>query len=503
MGLSESPIRPLAAQGLLDAPQGSLSHRLWQSVARDGLAATFGKGLRRLTSPWLEVGSLVLFARDLEEPTPAVSGEGWRVREAGASDLDAVRLGSDPARPLEVLRERFRRGHHCFVAEGADGSVGHTRWVTSEPPPVPEVGRQLLLGPADVYFYDGFTRSDARRRGLDGITRCAIFEAMRERGYRRAVSYVRGDNPRGLRAAGRWQTEIGRVRYLRLGRRRSWLLGRGTIGALAFSPPHTGDDELEGARRSRHWRAWFEGWLGEPLERRSTGFSALPEEYFSAVADFVAATLGLSAGSDRVLDVGCASAGVTRLLAGRCHELTGMDFVPGLLVDARRRAARSATGEPARFVNGDARLLPFASGRLDKVCCVGVVHTLPTAEDGFRVVRELIRVCAPGGRILVGALPDRERRWRARAECWRRGTARERLRVVGALLLPRPLKRLLRRWAGLPPEPRLVGLEYDLAAWKERIEALGAECEILPFPQDFWSRDFRSTRSNLLISKPG
>ncbi len=125
--------------------------------------------------------------------------------KAGApgAELEAVREGSDPARSEEALRERFRRGHLCFVAVADDGSVDHVRRAATDPALVPEAGRHLRLPPGDVYFYDGFTRPGARRRALDGLVRTAIFRAMRERGFRRAVSHVRLDN-RCWRGATRW-----------------------------------------------------------------------------------------------------------------------------------------------------------------------------------------------------------------------------------------------------------------------------------------------------------
>ncbi|MBI4611434.1 MAG: hypothetical protein HY726_20780 [Candidatus Rokubacteria bacterium] len=45
-------------------------------------------------------------------------------------------------------------------------------------------------------------------------------------------------------------------------------------------------------------------------------------------------------------------------------------------------------------------------------------------------------------------------------------------------------------------------IEYDLLALKRALEARGLECDLLNFPDDYWSRDFRITRSNLLIRIP-
>lgn len=493
-----------------------LAGRVRESVERDGLRRTARRALRRLASPVVGTGSLVFFVRELEggmedlAPPSGSSAErhGYRVREALPAELDAVREGSDPGRSVETLRERFRRGHLCFVAVDSEGTVGHVRWVTTEPPHVPELRRSLLLAPGDAYFYDGYTRPEARRRGLDGLVRTAIFRALRERGYRRAVSYVRSDNPAGLRAAARWQRPVGRVRWLRAGPPRGgvrpWLFGAGGVAPLSFSREAAdGGDEEALAERVRGWQEWFRGWLEQPLDRRSTGFSALPDEYFEATAAFVADTLGLDPQGDSVLDVGCSSAGVGRRVARRCRRFTGVDATPGLLRDAVRSG--NGGGAPGRFLASDGRRLPFPDGAFSAVYCTGVIHTLPSREDGLRVVRELVRVCRPGGRVLVGALPDRGRRWSARAEAWRRGSWGERLRLAAAVLLPGPVKTLLRRLTGRPRTHHLVALEYDLRRLERHLHDHDPtlRCRTLPFPPDFWSRDFRTTRSNLVIDLPG
>ncbi|HUP25824.1 MAG TPA: class I SAM-dependent methyltransferase [Thermoanaerobaculia bacterium] len=457
-----------------------------------------------MAAPLLEVGTLALFARELDGDLPDTPcPDGYRVREASAAELDAVLAGSDPERSAEALRERFRRGDACFVVQAPSGRIVHTRWLTADPPYVPELRRTLLLDKGDAYFYDGFTHADARRLGLDGVVRCAIFRAARTQGFSRVVSYVRADNLAGLRAARRWQRPAGSIRHVRPLRGGPWLFGTASIAPLEVSlEPNLDCDEGERAARSLGWRRWFEGWQAQPQENRSTGFSALPDEYFTATAEFVADCLELAPAFDSVLDVGCASAGVTGRVAASSRELTGVDAMPGLLRDAVRAGIRAAAGGPARFVAADARRLPLPSQAFDKVYCLGMIHTLPSRQDGIRVLLELVRVCRPGGKILVGSVPDHARRWRARAEAWRRGGMRERFSLLASLLLPGPLKSVARRLAGHEQSRGLVYLEYDFDALRRRLESLGLECRVVEFPGNFWSRDFRLTRSNLVVTLP-
>ena len=98
----------------------------------------------------------------------------------------------------------------------------------------------------------------------------------------------------------------------------------------------------------------------------------------------------------RVLDVAAGSGNAT-LAAARCGaEVTGLDYVPGLLERGRLRAA--AEGLAVAYVEGDAEALPYPDASFDAVLsCVGVMF----APDQERVAAELARVCRPGGTIAL------------------------------------------------------------------------------------------------------
>lgn len=97
----------------------------------------------------------------------------------------------------------------------------------------------------------------------------------------------------------------------------------------------------------------------------------------------------------RVLDVAIGTGQVAgearRLLAGR-GLVVGIDASPGMLAEARRADAADA------LVLGQAEALPFASGSFD---LVSVGYALRHVADLNQAFRELRRVLAPGGRLLV------------------------------------------------------------------------------------------------------
>jgi len=94
------------------------------------------------------------------------------------------------------------------------------------PTPVPELLRDITPRRDEAYFYDGYTRPEARSLGLDGAVRSYIFDTLRAAHYARVYSYVRGDNRPGLRAASRWQASAGELWFVRVRRAGSWIVSR-------------------------------------------------------------------------------------------------------------------------------------------------------------------------------------------------------------------------------------------------------------------------------------
>src|SRR5215468_12253040 len=65
------------------------------------------------------------------------------------------------------------------------------------------------------------------------------------------------------------------------------------------------------------------------------------------------------------LDAGCGTGFLSFELAARGHRVTGVDFAPAMLAEARRKAAERNVA--VRFEEADAEQLPFASGSFDLV----------------------------------------------------------------------------------------------------------------------------------------
>lgn len=100
----------------------------------------------------------------------------------------------------------------------------------------------------------------------------------------------------------------------------------------------------------------------------------------------------------RALDVCCGTGDLAWALARQGCQVVGLDFNEAMLEAARRRTARSPDTAQPEFLLGDAQRLPFAADAFDIVTMGYGLRNLASWETGLR---ELTRVCAPGGRILI------------------------------------------------------------------------------------------------------
>jgi ubiquinone/menaquinone biosynthesis C-methylase UbiE len=99
---------------------------------------------------------------------------------------------------------------------------------------------------------------------------------------------------------------------------------------------------------------------------------------------------------DRVLDVGCGTGAGLRKLAPLVQRAVGVDLSPGMLERGRVLAAELPNVE---LREGDSEALPFADGEFTAVVCTTSLHHYPRPDVA---IREMSRVLAPGGRVVIG-----------------------------------------------------------------------------------------------------
>jgi ubiquinone/menaquinone biosynthesis C-methylase UbiE len=106
--------------------------------------------------------------------------------------------------------------------------------------------------------------------------------------------------------------------------------------------------------------------------------------------------------SDRILDLGCGTGIVARVLRerlGGAARITGVDIHAGMLAKAQSIAP------DIDWVEASAVALPFANGSFEVVFAQQVLQFVP---DRVAAMREIRRVLVPGGRLIAST-------WRARS----------------------------------------------------------------------------------------
>lgn len=98
---------------------------------------------------------------------------------------------------------------------------------------------------------------------------------------------------------------------------------------------------------------------------------------------------------DVVLECACGTGAISRHIAPTCKLLIATDFSGGML----RQAAKNCRNyDNVRIRRADMMRLKCRDNRFDKVVAGNVIHLLEKPEDALR---ELERVCRPGGRIII------------------------------------------------------------------------------------------------------
>ncbi len=112
---------------------------------------------------------------------------------------------------------------------------------------------------------------------------------------------------------------------------------------------------------------------------------------------------------DQVLDICCGNGLLTSVLAAHCKQITGIDFSETLISSAKKNYPS------VRFICADALQLDKLSMEVlqpesvDKINLYFSFQYFENFEQGKLVVSQLLRYLKPGGKLLLGDVPDRSR----------------------------------------------------------------------------------------------
>jgi 2-polyprenyl-3-methyl-5-hydroxy-6-metoxy-1,4-benzoquinol methylase len=200
--------------------------------------------------------------------------------------------------------------------------------------------------------------------------------------------------------------------------------------------------------------------LAEEFTHQAGSFARSPVANDPQLLDLIVAA-AQPRRADRWLDAACGPGIVSRRLARHVQAVHGIDATVAM-VDLATREAEAAGLDNVSFSVGDSTALAYAAGSFDGAVTRFAIHHIPLPA---RLIDELARVVAPGGRIvLVDHLADDDQG----AFAW--ATALERVRDPShwATLTAADLRRLGEQ-AGLELlSEREQPMALDLGDWVAR-----------------------------------
>lgn len=223
------------------------------------------------------------------------------------------------------------------------------------------------------------------------------------------------------------------------------------------------------------------------------GRNLFHESQLAAICRDIRAKLELRP-TDRLLEVGCNIGTLLTPLSEAVREAVGQDH-PDVLA---RYADLGRVPANVSLIGGQwPEIRP--AGRFDKILIYAVMITLPNQAIADAMIDACLETLEPGGRLLVGDLPnsDKRRRFLASTEGAEVSAAYETLRRQDHAANPSAYEGRAQLFAQVE-EPLMFQDDHYAIGLLHRIRAAGYEAWLLPQPVDLPSCH---TREDLLVWK--
>ena len=99
--------------------------------------------------------------------------------------------------------------------------------------------------------------------------------------------------------------------------------------------------------------------------------------------------------NDIVLECACGTGAISKYIAPKCKQLIATDFSEGML---KQTAKNCRQYDNIKLRRADMTQIKCRDNRFDKVIAGNVIHLL---EDPNAAIKELVRVCKTGGKIII------------------------------------------------------------------------------------------------------
>ncbi|MCE2787961.1 MAG: class I SAM-dependent DNA methyltransferase [Bacteroidota bacterium] len=129
------------------------------------------------------------------------------------------------------------------------------------------------------------------------------------------------------------------------------------------------------------------------------------DEAMQKIAEHIAELLQLQK-TNKVLDVCCGNGLLTSFVSGYCTSVTGVDFSEDLIAQAKYHYPH------LYFYNADVlnqHQLQNGAQHYDAIYLYYSFQYLESFDEGLQAIANLLPMLKPGGKLLIGDIPDRAR----------------------------------------------------------------------------------------------
>jgi len=130
------------------------------------------------------------------------------------------------------------------------------------------------------------------------------------------------------------------------------------------------------------------------------GFDSLSIDEWQNLVTIFCELIGINKKSD-ILDIGC-GAGAFLEAIKEYNSLSGVDYSENAIIKINKNIN-------GKFLVANADSLPFKENIFNKIISFSVFFYFPSMRYAEKTVNEMIRVCKPGGKILIGDLNDADK----------------------------------------------------------------------------------------------
>jgi len=153
---------------------------------------------------------------------------------------------------------------------------------------------------------------------------------------------------------------------------------------------------------SNDWKnIWDKKYLTNAPSYIMDGFDNLSISQWEHLVDVFCSLIQIDENSD-ILDIGCGSGAFLEQIK-KYNSLSGIDYSENAISVIKNNLE-------GRFQVAEAKNIPFEDNLFNTVICFSVFYYFNSKSYAIQIIKEMLRVCKPGGQIFIGDVNDSSKR---------------------------------------------------------------------------------------------